>query len=137
MGSFSDYLENELLDHVFKTGAYTQPTNVYVGLSLSTFAGATADAYTGSTVIGEVSGGAYARVACNTWNAASGGATANTGAVTFAQATADWGTVKCFFLADAITAGNMLCWGSLSTAKAVSSGDTLKFATGDIDVTLA
>ena len=137
MGSFSDYLENELLDHVFKTGAYSVPTNIYVGLSTGTFAGATADAYTGTTVASEVSGGAYVRTKCNTWDAASGGATENTGAITFAQATADWGTVKVFFLADKTTLGNILCWGSLTTAKAVSSGDTLKFATGDIDITLA
>ena len=49
MGSFSDFLENELLDHAFKTGAYTPATNLYVGLSLSTIT----DAHTGSTVPGE------------------------------------------------------------------------------------
>lgn len=136
MGSFSNYLENEVLDHVFKTGSYTVPTNIYIGLSLSTFAGATADAYTGTTVIGEVSGGAYVRKKCNTWDAASGGAIENSQVVTFAQATADWGTVKTWFAADKTTLGNILCWGSLSTGKAVSSGDTLKFATGDIDVSL-
>ena len=132
-GSFSDYLEVELLDHVFKVGAYSVPTNIYVGLTKSTIN----DAHTGSTVPGEISGGAYARKVCNTWDAASSGATENSQPVTFAQATADWGTVTYFFLADAITAGNILCWGNLTTSKAVSSGDTLKFATGDIDITLS
>ena len=136
MSGFADYLENELLDHVFKVGAYTPATNIYIGLSKSTLAGATADAYTGTTIIGEVSGGAYVRKKCNTWDAGSAGATENSQTVTFAQATADWGTVKTWFAADKTTLGNILCWGSLSTAKAVSSGDTLKFATGDIDVTL-
>ena len=28
----SNYLENKLLDHVFRTNAYTQPTNVYLAL---------------------------------------------------------------------------------------------------------
>jgi hypothetical protein len=130
MGSFSDYLEKEILDHIFKVGAYSVPYNLYVGLSTGTFT-TTADAYTGTTVASEVSGGAYVRKKCNTWDVASNGATANTGAVTFAQATADWGTVKCFFIADKTTLGNIICWGSLSTAKAVSSGDTLKFATGE------
>jgi len=32
-GSLSDFLENELLDHVLKTGAYAVPTNIYVALS--------------------------------------------------------------------------------------------------------
>ena len=136
MGSFNDYLEDKLIGLVFKKNTYASPTNIYVGLSKSTLAGATADAYTGTTIIGEVSGGAYVRKKCNTWDAASGGATENTGPITFAQATADWGTVKCWFLADRTTKGNVLVWGSLSTAKAISSGDTAKFATGDIDVSL-
>lgn len=132
-GSFSDYLELEVLDHIFKVGAYTVPTNIYVGLTKSTIT----DAHTGTTVPGEVSGGAYVRTACNSWDAAATGATENAKAVTFAQATADWGTVTYFFLADKTTLGNILCWGNLTTSKAVSSGDTLKFATGDIDVTLS
>jgi hypothetical protein len=136
MGSFSDYLENEVLDHIFKVGSYSVPSNIYIGLSKSTFAGATADAYTGTTVIGEVSGGSYARKKCNTWDVSSGGATENSQTVTFAQASANWGTVRTWFAADKTTLGNILCWGSLSTAKAVSSGDTLKFATGDIDITI-
>lgn len=137
MGSFSDYLENELIDHVFKTGAYTVATNLYVGLSSTTWAGATADAYTGTTAANEISGGGYVRKKCNTWDAAAAGATENSQAVTFAQATADWGTVRSWFVADKTTLGNIIVWGTLTTAKAVSSGDTLKFATGDIDVTLS
>ena len=132
-GSFSDFLELEILDHVFKTGAYTPPTNIYVGLTTTTIT----DAHTGTTVPGEVVDGAYVRKKCNTWDAAASGATENTQAVTFAQATANWGTITYFFLADKTTLGNILCWGNLTTSKAVSSGDTLKFATGDIDITLA
>lgn len=132
-GSFSNYLELELLDHIFKVGAFTVPTNIYVGLSKSTIL----DTHTGTTAPGQISGGGYVRKKCNTWDLAESGATENTAPVTFAQATADWGTVAWFFLADATTAGNILCYGSLATAKAVSSGDTLKFATGDIDITLS
>lgn len=141
MGSFSDYLENELIDHVFKTGAYTAATNLYVGLSHTTWAGATADAYTGTTAAHEINTngttGGYIRKKCNTWDLASAGATENSQAVTFAQATANWGTVRSWFVADKTTKGNIIVWGTLTTAKAVSSGDTLKFATGDIDITLS
>ena len=137
MGSFSDYLENTLLNHAFRTATYTSATNLYVGLSTTTWAGATADAYTGTTAANEVSGGAYVRKVCNTWDSSTAGATENTQPVTFAQATADWGTVQSWFIADKTTLGNIIVWGTLTTAKAVSSGDTLKFATGDIDVTLA
>jgi len=137
MGSFSDFLENELIDHVFKTGAYTAATNLYVGLSHTTWAGTTADAYTGTTAGHEISGGAYVRKKCNTWDLSAAGATENSQAVTFAQATANWGTVRSWFVADKTTKGNIIVWGTLTTAKAVSSGDTLKFATGDIDITLS
>jgi hypothetical protein len=133
MGSFSDHWENEILDHVFKTGAYTAPTNIYIALCKSTVA----DDDTGSTLPTEVSGGAYARIVCNTWDAASAGATENTQVESYAQATADWGTVTHFALCDHSSTGNMLCHGALGTAKNVQSGDTAKFATGDIDVTLA
>ena len=132
MGSFSDYLENELLDHVFKPGAYTAATNLYVALLKST----PDDADTGSTLPGEISAGAYVRKGCNTWDAASSGATENTQPCTFAQATADWGVVNHFAVCDKTTAGNVIGWGALSVTKNIQSGDTARFATGDLDVTL-
>lgn len=132
MGSFSNYLENELLDHVFKTGDYSSPTNLYIALCTST----PDDADTGSTLPGELSGGAYVRAKCNTWDAAAAGATENSQTVTFAQATADLGTVTHFAICDATTAGNVIGWGSLSASRVISSGDTASFATGDLDVTL-
>ena len=127
-GSFSDYLENELLDHVLKTAAYTVPTNIYVAL----YTTAPTDAGGGT----EVSGGSYARKLHNTYDAAASGATENTGAITFATATASWGTVLAFALFDTITGGNMLMWGDLTASKAVGSGDTAEFADGALDVTL-
>jgi len=129
MGSFSNYLENKVLDHILKTTSFTVPTNVYVALS-------TADPLDTAAGIAEPVGNAYARVACNTWDAASGGATANTGAVTFVAASGSWGTITHFALYDAITAGNMLMHGSLTTSKAITTGDTPRFAAGDIDITL-
>ena len=132
MGSFSDSLENELLDHVFKTGAYSQPTNLYVALLKST----PDDADTGSTLPGEFSGGDYARMKCNTWDAAAAGATENTQPCEFAQATADWGVATHFVICDKTTLGNVIGWGALSVTKNIQSGDTARFATGDLDVTL-
>lgn len=127
--SLSDYLEIKLLDHTLKNTAFTQPTNIYVAL----FTAAPTDAGGGT----EVSGNDYARVNHNSWDAASGGATENTGAVTFPQASGgNWGTVTHIGLFDAPTSGNMLAWGALSTSKAVNDGDTAQFADGAMDVTL-
>jgi hypothetical protein len=130
MGSFADYLEVELLDHLFGKGSYTPPT-IYVGLS-------TADPTDDATGLAEPSGNNYARVqtAAADWNAASGGATANANAITFNQASGSWGTITHFALFDAASGGNMLAHGALTASKSVGAGDTPSFAAGDLDVTL-
>ena len=127
MGSLSDYSENELLDHVLKVGAYTQPTNIYVALS-------TADPLDTGAGISEPVGNGYARKVHNAWDAAAARLTENTGVVTFAQATGSWGTITHYALFDAITAGNMLAHGSLTTSKAIVSGNTPSIADGEIDI---
>ena len=132
MGSFSNFLELELLDHVFLTGSYSQPSNIYIALCKSTVE----EDDTGSTLPSEVSGGSYARKSCATWDTASAGSTKNGVAITFAQATADWGTVTDFAICDAVTRGNMLAYGALGADKSVASGDTAKIATGDLKITL-
>jgi hypothetical protein len=132
MGSFSDYAENKVIGLVFKQNTYASPTNLYIALSKSTLT----DASTGTTLAGELSGGAYARKKCNTWDAAASGATENSQVVTFAQAAADWGTISYFAICDKTTLGHIIGWGALTASKNIASGDTFKFATGDIDVTL-
>lgn len=130
MGSFADYWENEILDHLFGKGNYTPPT-IYVGLS-------TADPTDDATGLAEPSGNAYARVATSgaNWNAASSGTIDNANDITFPEASGSWGTLTHFVLFDAASGGNMLAHGSLSVSKSISSGDTAKFAAGDLDVSL-
>lgn len=130
MGSFADYWENEILDHVFGKGSYTPPT-IYVGLS-------TADPTDDGSGLVEPTGNAYARVStlAADWNVASGGALDNANDITFSEATGSWGTITHFALFDAATGGNMLAHGALSASKAIGSGDVAKFAAGDLDVSL-
>jgi len=124
--SFSNYLETELLDHVFANNAYTSPTNVYVGLFTSN-----PDEDGSGT---EVSGGSYAR---QTASFTVSGNTATTDAVIeFPTATASWGTVSHIGVYDALTSGNLLAYAALTTSKAISSGDVFRIPTGDIDITL-
>lgn len=121
--SKSDYLENKLLDHQLGKTSYTMPS-VWVGL----YTAAPTDAGGGT----EVTGGSYARKATagTDWNAASGGSSSNVNAVTFVTATGSWGTVTHFGLFDAASAGNLLRWAILGTAKTISNGDTASFAGG-------
>jgi hypothetical protein len=91
-----------------------------------------------SMTVREPSGNAYARVSTTgaDWNTASGGALDNANDITFPEATGSWGTITHFALFDAATGGNMLAYGALSTPKIIGSGDTAKFAAGDLDVSL-
>ena len=131
MGSFSDFWEVEILDHVFGKGVYTPPTNIFVALS-------TADPTDSGGSIAEPVGGSYARksTAPADWDAAVSGALDNGNAITFVEATGNWGTISHFALYDALIAGNMLAHGALSASKAIDSGDTASFAVGDLDVSL-
>jgi len=130
MGSFSDYWENEILDHIFGKGSYTPPT-IYVALS-------TADPTDDGSGLSEPSGNGYARgqTSPSDWNAASGGALDNANEIAFNEATGSWGTITHFALMDAVSGGNMLAHGALSQSKTIGSGDTAKFAAGDLDVSL-
>lgn len=125
-GSKSDYLENQILDHVLGGGDYTRPATVYVAL----YTVAPTDAGGGTPV----SGGSYARAAvtnnATNWPAASGGSKANGTAISFPAATANWGTVVAFGIFDAASGGNLLYWGTLSASKAVNNGETASFAPG-------
>lgn len=130
MGSFSDYWENEILDHLFSKGSYTPPT-IYLALS-------TADPGDDGAGLSEPSGNGYARAAtaASDWNAASGGALDNADVIEFPEATGAWGTVTHFALLDAASGGHLLAHGTLSQSKTIASGDTARFVAGDLEISL-
>jgi hypothetical protein len=125
--SFSDYLENAVLDHVFKGGALGQPANLYVSLHSGD---------PGETGINELAGGGYARKNHNTWNAAAAGIKTNNGVITFVTATGDWLNATHFGIWDDPGAGNFLGGGSITVPKVVFNGDTAQFATTVLHITL-
>ena len=132
MAAMSDYLENKLIDYVFRGQSYTPPGNTWIGL-LTT---ATSDANTGQV---EVSGGGYARVQVAStllnWSATQGssntsisvgtsGTTYNINSITFPVPTgANWGVITAFGMYDASAGGNLLFYGNLTTPKTVNNGD--------------
>jgi hypothetical protein len=128
MAALSNYLENALINATLRNTAYTSPTTVYVALFLTD----PTDAGSGT----EVSGTPYVRKSM-AFNAPSNGASVNSAAVEFDQATANWGTIPFFALFDASTGGNMLYHGALTTSKTIETGDVFKFAAGSVTVTLA
>lgn len=133
-GSKFAYAELKSLDIFLGGASFSASGNVYVALytSAPTSAG-------GGT---EVSGGSYARAAVannsTSWPAATGvgpATKANGVAITFPTATASWGTVAAFGIFDAASAGNGLYWGTLTTSRAVATGDTPSFAIGALTIT--
>lgn len=140
MAAMSDFLENKLIDFLFRaqalgiTGATaaagTGPATLYVALLTA------APSDTGGGT--EVTGGSYARVsvtsalanwagtqaaASTTASSGTGGTTSNNAAITFPAPTANWGTVTHFAIYDASSAGNLLIWAALTTSKTVNNGD--------------
>lgn len=130
MSAASDYLENEVLDHVLGNGAYTPATTLYLGLF-------TADTgLEGNSPSAEVSGGSYVRKAV-TFAAASSGSAATNATVTFDTATANWGTITHVAVMDASTAGNVLFWGAVTASKTIETGDTFQVSSGNLTISLA
>ena len=127
MGSMANYLETALVNAVLRNTAYSSPVTVYIALYTSD----PTEADSGT----EVSGGAYARQAI-TFSAPSDGATSNTADITFPVATANWGTITHFGIRDALTAGNMLFYGALTTPRTVESGNTIVAKAGEIDISI-
>jgi len=126
--SFSNYLETELLDHVFAGNAYTAPSTLY--LSLHT-ANPDEDA-SGAEV--STSGTAYARQTATF--SVSGNTATTTAAIEFATATANFGTVTHVAVWDAATSGNMLIYAALASSKTIETGDVFRVPAGDLDITL-
>ena len=128
MSAMSNYLENEILDHILGTGAYTMPSQVYLGLAINSLG------EDGSGT--ELYGNGYSRQAID-FDAASGATTDNSADVTFSAATGSWGTVAYFGLFDAATYGNLLIHGAFSASKTITTGDILRISAGSLDITAA
>ena len=124
--SFTNFLETEILDHVFAGAAYSAPSTHYLGL----FTAAPGEAGGGT----ELSGSAYVRksVAFTT----SGNTTSNNAAVEFPTATGSWGTVTHVGVFDASSSGNLMAYATLSSSKAIATGDVFRVPSGDLDITL-
>jgi len=124
-GNLSNFLENKLLDHFLGTTSYTAPSSVKVALMTV----AEDDTGTAGT---EVSGGSYARQTA-AFDAAASGATQNSANIDFTDMPAC--TVVGIAIYDGTT-GDFLVHGTLSANKTLDAGDTLRIATGDLDISI-
>ena len=145
MSALSDYLENEIIDWLFRGRTFTPPDPKYMALYTA------APGETGGGT--EVSGGSYARVSIadgfanwlgtggettNVDSTGTGGQTENRNAITFPTPSANWGSVTHMALLDASSGGNFLLYGALTAAKTINNGDPApEFQAGDFTVAFA
>ena len=133
MAGKSQYLENALLNWMKGSAFPSAPAIVYVALFTTA---PTNDA--GASAV-EVTGGSYARAAITTstgWSSISGapsapGQISNSGTVTFATPTANWGVVVAIGIYDALTVGNLLYWNGI-TSQTINSGVIASFSAGNL-----
>lgn len=135
--SFTNYLEDKVLNHVFGGTAYTAPSALYVGLFT-----AEPNETGGGT---EVSGNGYARqsVAMSV-SGTSPTEADNDAAIEFPAATGSQGTVSHAGVFDALTGGNLLAYATLTdpddfttaNPKAIGSGDIFRIAIGNLKIRL-
>lgn len=128
MAEFTDYLEDRILNHIFRATASTAPATVYLALHTAV----NSDTTPGTAV----TLGGYARQAITFSAPSPAGAITNSADVQFTASGAAYGTVVSTSIYDALTTGNQLCFDNDFTDTAVADGETLKFVAGDIDVTL-
>ena len=128
MGSITNFLENELIDHVLNA-AYSPPATVYLALCTSD----PGEAATGASMNEVANSNGYARKAI-TFNAAANRAVVQAANVIFDEATGSWGTVTHWAIVDSAThgAGNCLAYGALGTSKTIAAGNTPQVAAGEV-----
>jgi hypothetical protein len=142
MSNASNYLENLVIDHLFRTATWAKPTALWVALCTD----APTDAGGGTEPVG----GSYVRINLppldTNWEATQGGTsgassgtaglTANAVDITWPAPTADWGLVTHFKLMDAAVAGNMWAHGEITTPQNIVNGqEAPKFDAGTLVIT--
>ena len=127
--AFSNYLSNEILDHVFSGNAFTAPSNYYVALYT-----VAPSASGGGTEVSASGTGYVRRTATFTTSATQ---STNQSAVEFPTATAAYGNVVAASVMDATSGGNLLAFANLTSAKNIAIGDVLRIPANDLDINLA
>lgn len=124
-GEFSTYTKNAILNALLNATSFGLAGDPYVSLHT---------ANPGLTGASEVTGGSYARQQAS-FGAASAGAAANSGAVSFTGMPA--AVITYIGLWDASSGGNFLWGGPITgTSKTVNLGDTCRLEASDLDADL-
>jgi len=124
---FSNYLENKLIDATVRGVSYSTTLKVYMALFKTN--------PTKENIGIEIAGASYTRPNV-TFAVPADGVSQNTGQVSYAVATTDWGEVNYVGIMDSKEGGNLMYFTALDFTKNVLTGDQLKFKPNEITLTL-
>ena len=148
MAEASDYLEGELITHLFRTNTFTKPSTIALALLTTAAIDSDSGVFTDGTGVEVPNSNGYARLTGASvdagdanWAADDGsnGQTSNLKTLTFAEIiTGAWGTISDMAIVDNGThnAGNMWFRGAMGTPRVTAVGNTLEWAIGAITNTV-
>lgn len=126
------YFLNQVMGNLFKTKETPAlPSEYYIGLS------STAPNISGGNVTEPLSNSGYKRVKLENLSEPTDGVITNEQAISFDESTANWGTMSHFVIYDALEAGNLLMYGTLSTHRNVEAATIVTIKANSLTLTLS
>lgn len=134
----SNYLEEQILTHIFRNSSYSKPSEIAVALCTST----PLDSNTGVTIEEVPNSNSYARVNLDTsdsnWSAITSGSTNNSLSIIFPQASGNWGVITSMAILDSSTwgEGNVLFYGDLNEQVEINNNNIFAIDVNTLIITL-
>lgn len=126
------YFLNQVMGNLFKTKETPAlPSEYYIGLS------STAPNISGGNVTEPLSNSGYKRVKLENLSEPTDGVITNEQAISFDESTANWGTMSHFVIYDALDAGNLLMYDTLSTPRNVEAATIVTIKANSLTLTLS
>lgn len=126
------YFLNQVMGNLFKTKETPAlPSEYYIGLS------STAPNISGGNVTEPLSNSGYKRVKLENLSEPADGVITNEQAISFDESTANWGTMSHFVIYDALEAGNLLMYDTLSTPRNVEAATIVSIKANSLTLTLS
>lgn len=126
------YFLNQVMGNLFKTKETPAlPSEYYIGLS------STAPNISGGNVTEPLSNSGYKRVKLENLSEPADGEITNEQAISFDESTANWGTMSHFVIYDALEAGNLLMYDTLSTPRNVEAATIVTIKANSLTLTLS
>lgn len=126
------YFLNQVMGNLFKTKETPAlPSEYYIGLS------STAPNISGANVTEPLSNSGYKRVKLENLSEPTDGVITNEQAISFDESTANWGTMSHFVIYDALEAGNLLMYDTLSTPRNVEAATIVTIKANSLTLTLS